>query len=71
MANVPACTQLGNYGPRRIHISGIKVSPYDWTLHGIKYANGQTYVGDGTSDQPAPYVTSVNTPNCRSCHSGC
>lgn len=71
MANILACTQQNNYGPRQIHYSGIKNSPYDFTLAGIKYANGQTYVGDGTSPQPAPPALAVNTPNCRSCHAGC
>jgi hypothetical protein len=71
MANVASCTQYGNYGPRKIHASGIKISAYDWTLHGIKYANGRTYIGDGNALQPAPYAISTNTPNCRSCHAGC
>lgn len=71
MANVPACTQFDNYGPRKIHISGIKRMPYDFTFGGVKYADGRTYVGDADSPQPASYTLATATPGCRSCHGGC
>ncbi|HUS88776.1 MAG TPA: hypothetical protein VMW91_05300 [Desulfosporosinus sp.] len=71
MAAVPSCTQYNNYGPRQIHVSGIKTSAYTFTRNGVRYANGQTYVGDGTAEQPPSPPLAVSTPNCRTCHSGC
>ena len=71
MANVASCTQYDNYGPRRIHVTGLKIMPYSFTVQGVKYSNGQTYVGDETAPQPASYALATGTPNCRSCHSGC
>ena len=71
MADVAPCTQYDNYGPRRLHVTGRKVNPYDWTLKGVVRANGQTYVGDGAAEQPAPMPAAVATPGCRSCFGGC
>ena len=71
MASVPSCTQYDNYGPRSIHVTGIKTNPYSFTREGAKFANGQTYVGDGSAEQPAQGPLATAIPNCRSCHSGC
>ena len=71
MATVPACTQYDNYGPRHINITGIETMPYSFTVHGVRYANGQTFVGDSPAEQPPQGPLAIGVPNCRTCHSGC
>lgn len=73
MSGVATCTQYDNYGPRKLHVTGIKHNPYDVTRNGIKYANGLTYNGtsENQSPQPAPGALATATPGCRSCHGGC
>lgn len=71
MASTNQCTQYDNYGPRKIHLSGIKKDPYDITIHGITFADGRTYTGESGATQPAPLAPAVGIPNCRSCHGSC
>jgi hypothetical protein len=70
MANVPSCTQTDNYGPRSIHQSGLNYA-YTFTRNGVIYRNGQTYIGESGSPQPATPALAIATPNCRECHGGC
>lgn len=60
---------LDNYSPRKRHVTGLRINPYTITTQGVRYANGQTYVGDGDTNGDALFEDAkvVDTPNCRDC----
>lgn len=53
-----------NYSPRKIHPSGRKELPYDITVQGVIYANGDRKLPPAESDQPAPGAVPLSTANC-------
>lgn len=61
------------YSPRRLHVSGLTINPYQYVIGpsgGIVYQNGQRYVAsatDGQSAGDAPQVAIMNTPECGCC----
>lgn len=60
---------IDNYSVRKRHITGLRIRPYTLTIRGPRFANGQTYVGDGDTNGEKLFEAAkvVDTPNCRNC----
>lgn len=60
----------GNYYPKKMSVTGLKVRPYSYTRNGVRYRNGDVLVNDGHGPTPAKFeatARTMNVPGCGHC----